>query len=92
MVTRYDWDEEGMFDSSDGYYVKYNDYAALEDRVAALREADEWRDAVLVPVEVVDLCWNVIDNLSDTPINDDWAKRTADRLIQLLDAEVKDEE
>ena len=56
---------------------------AMSAAAAALREAPA--GFVLVPVEVVEVCWNVIDNLSDPPINDDWARRTADRLIQLLD-------
>lgn len=44
MVTRYVWNEDGMCGCSEGDYVEYEDYAALEDRVAELeRDADRYR-------------------------------------------------
>ena len=41
---------------------------------------------VLVPVECVDVCWNVVDNLNDMPINVGWAEKTASKLRDLLTA------
>lgn len=38
-----------------------------------------------VPADaLVELIREVIDNLNDTPVNEDWARRTADRLAALI--------
>ena len=53
-------------------------------RAALLTAPPGW---TLVPVEFVDVCWNVVDNLNDMPINVGWAEKTASKLRDLLTAE-----
>ena len=43
----------------------------------------------LVPAEFVDVCWNVVDHLNDTPINIGWAEKTACKLRDLLTTELQ---
>lgn len=50
-------------------------------RSALLTAPPGW---TLVPVEFVDVCCNVVDNLNDMPISVGWAEKTASKLRDLL--------
>jgi len=62
-------------------------YSSLEKELATLKA--QLAERAAVPDEISSILLNVADNLNDLPINDDWAKTTVEKILQLLPEPLK---